>query len=168
MGGGGCFSLWLPRSSAVPHEAMIPNCLNRTSGRNALLQNALHLVYTLYSLMVNHLPVNCTCTSVCKPTPAVSRDPTSSRLKSLDHLISDRSNSIIACSEHHTRAVPYPILCPSRPSAVSVWIYLSTYMPIMRTFHISVLYTCPPTLPFPSIYHTLQSEPPSLQPVQQT
>lgn len=62
---GGCFSLWLSRSSAVPHEAMIPNCLNRTSGRISLLQNTLHPVYAAYSFSVVNVPVNeCVCLCV--------------------------------------------------------------------------------------------------------
>lgn len=122
--------------------------------------------------MVNARSSDCTVcmrASVCKPEPVVSHDPTNSQLKSVDHL-GDGSNSIIACSGHHTRAVPYLIFSLSLGHQLSVCISICT----STLYTVSCGHSKSPCLPthvpaqlchsaHPNIHHTLRSEPPPSQ-----
>lgn len=163
--GGCCSSLWLSRSISSTSRSYDTKLLE-SNNRERFLSCKTHCILSILSTTCcDQYASECVCVRLCvspKLRLAVIRSVLNQNSSTT---YSDRSNSIIACSEHHTRAVPYLsfILSLSRPSAVSVCltIYLSVCLSCGHS--ISPFYICARPLchsALSDIHHTLRSEPP--------
>lgn len=137
--GGCCSSLWLSRSISSTSRSYDTKLLE--SNNREKLSPAKHIASCpiLSTVDCGEHASECTCVRLCvspKLRLAVIRSVLNQNSLTT---FSDRSNSIIACSEHHTRAVPYLSHLVPLPAISCQRVY--DYLPIyLCAYHADIPY----------------------------